>query len=146
MPREIRLCVKTAMLFLITSMALGAALTGWKHLGGHRIPWPWIAVHTHLALVGGVLLMIMGVAFWMFPLDRERRPQWKGRNRPGVVYLTYGLLVGGLVLRAVMEPIAGETTGGVPGMLLVAAAVLQLAAMFVFVTEIWSRVRKVHSP
>lgn len=146
MPWDVRLFVRTALVCFAISMALGAGLTGWRHLAGEPVPWPLVVVHTHLALVGGMLLMVMGVAFWMFPLDQRRFPATRGRYEPLLVRTVYGCVTGGLLLRAVVEPLAGDRAGGVPGVLLFAAAGLQAAGMILFLFCIWPRVRAVHTP
>lgn len=63
MPSEVRLFVRTALLCLALAMLLGAGMAAAKQLGGLPVPWAFVAVHAHLALVGGVVLMIVGVAF-----------------------------------------------------------------------------------
>ena len=146
MPSEVRLFVRTALILFALSMALGAGLVGWRHLGGRPVGWPWVVVHTHLALVGGMLLMVMGVAFWMFPLDRVKFPETKGRYRPGLVHAVYGCVTGGLALRSVVEPIQGDASGGPLGLLLVLAAALQAVGMGLFLVAIWPRVRSVTAP
>ena len=143
MPVEIRWFIRTSLLCFALSLLLGAGMVAWRHLLGGAVPWPFVVVHTHVALVGGMLLMIVGVALWMFPLDRERFPDARGRYRPGVARACYGLLTGGLLLRAVVEPWAGSASGGLPGILLVVAAASQAAGFLVFLASIWTRVRAV---
>lgn len=146
MPFEVRLYVRTALVAFALAMALGLGLVVHRHLLGGTTPWPWVVVHTHLALVGGMVLMVMGVAFWMFPLDRERFPETRGRYRPGLPLAVYGLVAGGLALRVVVEPLAGGRAGGVPGILLVAAAAFQAIGMLLFLVAIWPRVKSVTMP
>ena len=146
MPSEVRLFVRTALACLVLSMLLGAGLVGMKQLGGEPVPWSLVVVHTHLALVGGMVLMVMGVAFWMFPLDQKKFPETRGRYAPALARAVYALVAGGLALRAVVEPIQGDGTGGLLGFLLVAAAVLQATGMLLFLFAIWPRVRSVTMP
>jgi hypothetical protein len=146
MPSEVRLFVRTAIACFALSMLLGAAMVAATQIGGVAVPRAFVVVHTHLALVGGMVLMVVGVALWMFPLDRERYPATRGRYRPAVARAIYGLLAGGLALRIVVEPIQGDRVGGAPGVLLVVAAALQALGMAVFLAAIWSRVRRVTTP
>jgi len=145
-PAEVRLFVRTALVCFAISMLLGAALVGMKQIAGVPVPWSLVVVHTHLALVGGMVLMVMGVAFWMFPLDQKRFPETRGRYAPLLARAVYGLVAGGLLLRAVVEPIQGDGSGGILGFLLVAAAALQAMGMLVFLIAIWPRVRSVTMP
>lgn len=146
MPAEVRLYVKTALACFALSMILGAGMVAARQLAGAAVPHSLIVVHTHLALVGGMLLMVMGVAFWMFPLNRDAFPETKGRWRPLLVQAVYGLVVGGLALRAVVEPLQAERTGGLLGGLLVLAAGLQVGGMLLFVVAILPRIRSVYTP
>lgn len=146
MPAEVRLFVRTALVCFALSMLLGAGMTGARHLAGWTVPWPWVVVHTHLALVGGMTLMVMGVALWMFPLDQRRFPETRGRYEPLAVRWVYGLVTGGLALRVVVEPLQGDRGGGLAGGLLVLAAFLQVTGMLLFLAAVWPRVRRVHSP
>ena len=143
MPVEIRWFIRTSLCFFAASLLLGAGMVAWRHLLGGAVPWPFVIVHTHLALVGGMLLMIVGVALWMFPLDRGRFPEARGRYEPAVARACYFLLTGGLLLRAVVEPFAADAPGGLPGILLVIAATSQAAGFLTFLFSIWTRVRAV---
>jgi hypothetical protein len=146
MPSEVRLFVRTALLCFALAMLLGAGMVAAKQIGGLAIPWALVVVHTHVALVGGMVLMIVGVAFWMFPLDRQRFPGTRGRYQPALVKTVYALLVGGLALRTVVEPLQGERAGGTLGLLLVLAAAFQALGMVLFLAAIWTRVRAVTTP
>ena len=143
MPSEVRLFVRTALACFALSVLLGAGMAAARHLAGWPVPRPFVVVHAHLALVGGMLLMVMGVAFWMFPLNREAFPETRGRYRPALAHAVYGLLVAGLALRAVAEPLQGDRTGGFLGVLLVLAAALQAAGTLLFLAAIGPRVRAV---
>jgi hypothetical protein len=146
MPSEVRLFVRTSLACFTLAVLLGAGMVAARHLAGWTVPWSLVVVHTHVALVGGMLLMIVGVAFWMFPLDRARFPETRGRYRPGLVRAVYGLLAGGLALRVVVEPLQGDRTGGILGALLAAAAASQALGMVLFLVAIWPRVRSVTMP
>ncbi len=146
MPFEVRLFVRTSLFSLVLAAILGVAMVAGKHVLGWTVPWALVVVHTHVALVGGVLLMIVGVAFWMFPLQQGRFPESRGRYRPAVARAVYGLLAGGLALRAVVEPFQGSAVGGTGGILLALSAAAQAAGLLLFVTHVWSRVRSVTTP
>ena len=75
--------------------------------------------------------MVMGVAYWMFPLDKARIPEGKGRYHPLLALWNYGLVVGGLVLRVLVEPFA-EAGGGLAGGLLALSGVAQALGVFFF--------------
>jgi hypothetical protein len=67
MPPLVRRYLKTAIGFLLLGLALGVYMLTQRELRGvWPTPW-WISAHTHAILVGFVMMMILGVALWMFP-------------------------------------------------------------------------------
>ena len=67
MPPLVRRYLKTAIGFLIFGVGLGLYMLARRELAGiWSTPW-WISAHTHAILVGFVMMMILGVALWMFP-------------------------------------------------------------------------------
>lgn len=67
MPPLIRRYIKTSFAFLIAGLILGGYLTIGQFLLGAWPPRLVITAHVHLLLVGFMLMMVMGVATWMFP-------------------------------------------------------------------------------
>ncbi|MBI3458368.1 MAG: hypothetical protein HY002_21565 [Candidatus Rokubacteria bacterium] len=74
----IRRYIKTSFVFLFLGLALGAYATVEVNIRGRGVPWPLVSAHVHLLLVGFVLMLIFGVATWMFP----RPGKDDGRYRP----------------------------------------------------------------
>jgi hypothetical protein len=136
MPPTIQWYVRTALLYILVSAALGVwyQLEQWRPVFGAH---PYlIVVHVHLALMGGVIQMIMGVALWMFPLSApidQRLP-----FRPAYAWTTYALFNGGLLGRFVVEAVFRGGGGDVYGALTVLTGLLQLAALATFITHLWS--------
>jgi hypothetical protein len=136
MPPTIQWYVRTALLYLLASMVLGVLVQldqwrGW--FGWSRYA---ITVHAHLALMGGVIQMIMGVALWMFPLTVpiDKRLQFK----EGLAWTTYALFNGGLIARFFVETAFRSGGGDLYGALTLLTSVMQLSAMLVFVFHLWS--------
>jgi cbb3-type cytochrome oxidase subunit 1 len=96
-----------------------------------------VTAHVHLLLVGFVLLMVMGVATWMFP----RPGRDDARYRPGLAETVYWVMTVATTMRAAGEVAAGYV--GVPPLrILVAAGGLgQLIGALLFIVNMWSRVR-----
>lgn len=137
MPTAILWYVRTSLLYIVAAAALGVwyQLELWQPalLGVHPYR---IVVHTHLALVGGVIQMIMAVGLWMFPLTVpiERRLPF----RPGLAWGIYALFNGGLLGRFVVEWLFRTGHGSLYGALTVLTGLMQLAALLVFVYHLWS--------
>ncbi len=136
MPRLTRWFIRLSLVYLVLALLVAAAQAlqpWWPALKQIRSLGPiWL----HLFMVGWVTQLIFGVAYWMFPAASRQRPH-------GRAWLGWAALISlnlGLVLRAVTEPVArGE--GGVWGMGLALAALLQWLAGLAFAANAWGRVR-----
>lgn len=131
-----RVFIKTAILYLLTGTALGGFMLvnkGWLKIGISR---EWVTLHNHLISVGFIMMMIMGVAYWMFP--RPSGVALRDISRDPLPWANYCLLNLGLVLRVLSEPFPGV---GMAERGLVVSALLQMLGIFLFVISIWKRVR-----
>lgn len=99
-------------------------------------------VYFHLFMLGWVLQLIFGVAWWMFPILSREKP----RGNEAIGWVVFYALNSGLILRAVAEPMRNLSTAGVWQVLLVISAVLQMIAGWTFVICIWPRVKGKQAP
>lgn len=137
-PTLSRWCVRAALAYLVAGMAMGSWMLIVQARRGYGPGAPWPVIHTHLLLVGFLLLLIFGVAFWMFPKVAGGRP---GRE---VGWVAFALLNAGLLLRVLAEPLADRGRGAaVWDVLLGVSAVLPALAALAFAAAIWPRVRAV---
>jgi len=136
MPSVLQWYVRTAMLNLLVSFGVGFAYQADQWLHWWNLSPYWIVVHVHLALVGGVVQMIMGVGLWMFPLTLpiEQRLQF----RPRLAWVTYGLFNAGLLGRFACESAYRTTRIEWLGALTVVTGLMQVGALAVFVYHAWS--------
>ncbi len=138
MPVLTRWFIKTSLVYLVAALLAGIAT---QAAVVTALP-PFVPalrpVYFHLLMVGWVTQLIIGVVYWMFPKASPERP--RGSERLG--WATYILLNAGLLLRAVGEPLLAVQSGGLPGLLLAASAVLQLLAGWAFVVNTWARVKE----
>lgn len=138
MPIESRLFVKTALVALALAFAAGAAMAIAESAGVAVSP-IWAVEHAHLAFVGWLVNIVIGIALWMLPLARERYPRTAGRYPPWAPMTVYLLLNGGLVLRIFSEPFLA--TGFIARTSLFVSALAQFAAIVLFAYVAWQRVR-----
>ncbi len=141
MPAETRWFVKTGLLYLLLTFVAGSTLLALEALG-RPVPYVFAVEHAHLGTVGWLVNVVIGIALWMLPLNRERFPASHGRYPPGAAAACFVLLNGGFVMRVVAEP--WYQLGGRPNAasaLLFVAAIAQLLAVFLFVAIAWQRVR-----
>jgi hypothetical protein len=78
-PTLVRRYIKTSFVFLVAGLLLGGYVSVGEFLLGRYPSRLFITAHAHLLLVGFMLMMVMGVATWMFPRpardDARYRPE-----------------------------------------------------------------------
>ena len=146
MPRESRIFVKTGLVYLGLTFALGGVLLLLEALG-QPVPHAFAIEHAHFGAVGWLVNIVIGIALWMLPLNRERFPARQRRYPTSIVYACFLLLNGGLALRLIAEPWY-QLDGNPPlaAALLVIAAIAQPLAIALFVMIAWQRVRAPSHP
>jgi heme/copper-type cytochrome/quinol oxidase subunit 1 len=137
----VRRYLKTAILFLASGLLIG----GWMIVQREIIrtyPSPYIvSAHTHAILVGFVMMMILGVALWLFP----RPDKSDERYQPRVADIAYWLLTIGTSTRIIGELLRIEFASGLLRWLIVLASFAQIAGIGLFFYTMWSRIRPVGS-
>ena len=137
MPPLVRRYVKTSFVFLMAGLALGAYIVVAQFIAGVYPPRLFITAHVHLLLVGFLLLIVMGVATWMFPRPaREDR-----RYRPELAEAVYWTLTIATAVRAAAELAAPFTPSAAVRAAIALGGLGQLAGTVLFVVNMWSRVR-----
>ena len=133
----VRRYIKTAIGFLALGLVIGGWMMARRELQD-RYPSSYVvSAHTHAIFVGFVMMMILGVALWLFPRpDREDT-----RYRPVLVEWAYWLLTVGTAGR-----VAGEllrTTSGATALRLaiLAFGAAQIGGLLLFFHAMWSRIR-----
>lgn len=138
MPTLARWHIKTALIYLAAALVIGALLAAQPLFGPSAAIAALRPVFLHLLMVGWISQLIFGVAYWMFPKYRKDQP--RGSARLG--WAVYILLNLGLVLRAVGEPLLILAPGSLVSAAVAAAAVLQVAAGWLFIANTWPRVKE----
>ena len=137
----VRRYLKTAIAFLAVGLALGYWMMLRRELRD-AFPSPLlVSAHTHALLVGFVMLMILGVALWLFP-----RPE-KGDTRysPRAAEAAYWLVAPGTALRVVGELLRPALGATWLRWVVVLAGLAQIAGIALFFFTMWSRIRPVGS-
>ncbi|MDH5510852.1 MAG: cbb3-type cytochrome c oxidase subunit I [Nitrospinota bacterium] len=132
--------IKTALLFFVAGLLTGAWIMVEMAMGPSRALAPLISAHTHLLLYGFVIILIMGVAYWMFP-----RPGKEDlRYSPRTAQINYGLATAGTIIRTVGEFLDYYSISGAFAPTVI-GSLCQIAAGIIFAWNIWSRVRPIGS-
>ena len=137
----VRRYLKTAIGFLLVGLALGAWMVAARELGG-PYPSPYlVSAHTHAILVGFMMLMILGVALWLFP----RPAKTDERYSPRLAEAAYWLVTVGTATRVAGEVARPWSAAALLRWLVVLASLAQVAGIALFFFTMWSRIRPVGS-
>ena len=137
----VRYFVKTSIIFLITGIFTGLYMSFSTNVFNSGYPGELISAHTHIILVGAVMMMIMGVALWFFP----RASKEDKKYNPDLIWNVYILITSATALRFVTEVISAFTGSQSFRYLISIFSLLQVAAMLLFFYSIWGRIRSVGS-
>src|SRR5215204_3525497 len=137
----VRRYLKTAVGFLAVGIALGVWMLVRRELSNAGPSAYVVSAHTHAILVGFVMMMILGVALWMFP-----RPTRDDRHyRPRHAAAAYWLVTTGTGVRVVGELLRVRIDQPWLRWCIVAAGAIQGAGLLVFFFTMRSRIRPVGS-
>lgn len=137
----VRRYIKTAIAFLIVGLGIGGWMIVRRELWGAYASQYETSAHTHAIFVGFVMLMILGVALWLFP----RPEKTDTRYRPALAEAAYWLVTVGTAARVLGELLRLATGALWLRVMVVASGMLQIAGVLVFFYTMWSRIRGVGS-
>lgn len=142
----VRRYLKTAVAFLAIGLAIGGWMIARRELAG-AAPDPYlVSAHTHALFVGFVMMMIMGVALWLFPRPEKTDVQYD----PRLAAAAYWILTTGTAVRVSGEVMRSSLFGMNMSYMwlrvaIVAAGLVQAIGIGVFFFTMWSRIRPVGS-
>lgn len=137
MPPLVRRYVKTSFVFLVLGLLLGGWISVREFVLGAYPPRLYVTAHAHLLLVGFVLMVVMGVATWMFP----RAARDDSRYRPGLAESVYWIMTIATAARAAAELLAPWSGAPFLRPVIALGGLGQLAGALLFVVNMWRRVR-----
>ena len=137
----VRRFVKTAIVFLAVGLLIGTRMVVQREIFSTYPTEYDVSAHTHAILVGFVMMMILGVALWLFP-RAERGDQ---RYDPDLASAAYWLVTVGTAARVVAELARSYSTSYWLRWTVVAASLAQLAGIGVFFFTMWPRIRSAGS-
>lgn len=106
MPRLSIYFVRAALIYLSVGATIGGALLWQKGAPPAGPLWRLLPAHIELILIGWILQLVMGVAYWILPRFGNGRP----RGRPGLAWSAFALLNAGL-LAVTVSSISGAAAG-----------------------------------
>jgi cbb3-type cytochrome oxidase subunit 1 len=137
----VRRFIKTAIGFLAAGLAIGGWMVVRRELFG-RFPSNYAtSAHTHAIFVGFVMMMIMGVALWLFP----RPDKQNVRYSPGLITATYWLVSVGTAGRVAGELLRLASSAMWVRAIVLLFSFLQILGILLFFYGMWSRIRPLGS-
>ncbi len=137
----VRYFIKTSLAFLVFGILTGLYMSFAKYIYQTDYSQELISAHTHLILVGSVMMMIMGVALWFFP-----RPEKDDKKyNPDLISITYWLLTIATALRFIFQVTASFYFISWVNTAIVIFSSLQVVAIILFFYSMWGRIRAVGS-
>jgi len=137
----VRYFIKTSVIFLIVGIITGLYMSISKYILRIGYSQELISAHTHLILVGSVMMMIMGVALWFFP----RAEKDDKRYNPDLILATYWIMTISTSLRFIFQVIANFIYSSWIHYLIAISSIFQVLAMILFFYSMWGRIRPVGS-
>ena len=138
----VRYFIKTSIIFLVIGILSGLYLLIEKN---YFDAWPhpdFVSAHTHIILVGSVMMMIMGVALWFFPRAEKDDKFYK----PDVILFDYFLMTISTFTRFTFQVISSfSTSTGLIKLIITIASIAQVLGILIFFISMWGRIRSVGS-
>lgn len=130
MPRLSQWLIRVALIYLLLGFTVGALLLAHKGVPLHPMLWSWLPAHIEFLLLGWVVQLTMGVAFWILP----RYWQPPHRPREGFVKAAFVLLNAGIWL------VVAGTTLRAGEWVSFAGRLAEVGAVVLFAAHGWGRV------
>lgn len=137
----VRYFIKTAIIFLIVGLIAGLFMLTSKYLFEFYYPFGLISAHTHIILIGFVMMMIMGVAIWFFPRAEKEDKKYK----PTLILLIYGLITISTAIRFISEVVFAYLNDPYSKILIFISSTGQVFSFILFFYSIWGRIRSAGS-
>lgn len=137
----VRYFIKTSIIFLIIGLITGLYMIMAKYILKIGYPYNLITAHTHIILIGFVLMMIMGVAIWFFP----RAEKDDKKYNPDRILIVYFLISVSTFIRFICEVINGYLNDPITEKIIFISSLGQVLAFIIFFYSIWGRIRAVGS-
>ena len=133
----VRRFLKTAIGFLVFGVGLGVYMIARRELADvWATPW-WISAHTHAILVGFVMMMILGVALWMFPRPAREDTHFD----PRLAEAAYWCLTIGTAARVMGELLRPASAAAGLRWTIVLGGAAQALGLVLFFWTMWTRIR-----
>ncbi len=130
MPRLSQWIIRAALIYLLSGITIGALLLA--HKGAPFLPvlWVWLPAHIEFLLMGWIVQLTLGVAFWILPR------YWQQPRRP---HEGYALIAFVLLNLGIWLVVAG-TTFRAGAWVLFTGRLAEVGAVLFFAAHAWGRI------
>lgn len=135
MPTASRWFVRAALVWLGVGFTLAGLMLANKGLPLNGWWWTWRLAHVQMLLMGWMVQLAAGVAYWILP-----RLGGGSRGREGLAWVTFVALNSAVLLAALRDPLASAVGPTIAALLSGAAAILYVVAAAAYAALIWPRV------
>ncbi len=129
MPRLSCWFIRSALIYLALGFTLGGLLLFHKGVPLHPVLWRWLPAHIEFLLLGWMVQLVMGVAFWILPRFGT------GRGHEAAAWLAYGLLNVGIGMTGVGLAL------GMPALVPLLGRMAEAGAAVAFAMHAWPRIK-----
>ena len=137
----VRYFIKTSIIFLVIGILTGLYMLIAEEFF-NRYPMPeLVSAHTHIILLGSVIMMIMGVALWFFPRAEKDDKLYK----PGLILFVYYLFTFSTIIRFISQCIIAFKFLEFLTWFIALSSFGQVIGLILFFISIWGRIRPVGS-
>jgi len=137
----VRRYIKTAIAFLVLGLAIGTRILIRREIYLRPPDLYEVSAHTHAILVGFVMMMILGVALWLFPRAERGEQQYD----PRLAATAYWLLTIGTAGRVTSELARAYSAALWLRSIVVTGGLAQFAGIALFFFTMWPRIRSAGS-
>jgi len=138
----VRYFIKTSIAFLVLGILTGLYMVIARYYFNAWPPPDLVSAHTHIILVGAVMMMIMGVALWFFPRPEKDDKLYK----PNLILAAYFIITISTALRFILQIVSSFVQmNEIIKFLLLLSSVSQVLGIIIFFVSIWGRIRSVGS-
>lgn len=137
----VRYFIKTSLIFLFVGLLTGIYMSVLKYIFSLGIQPSLISAHTHIILVGSVMMMIMGVALWFFPKPDKNDT----RYNPSLILFSYWIITTATALRFIAQFVQSFFWKDWINYVITISSIFQVIAFGLFFYSMWGRIRSVGS-
>lgn len=130
MPRLSVWFIRASLIYLLLGFTFGALILAEKGISYYPAVWNLFPIHIEFLLIGWLVQLAMGVAFWIFPRFSLRSPRARGNEKliwASLILVNIGILMVALQLWLPFAFLLGR--------------ILEVSGAMIYMIGLWRRVK-----